>query len=225
MASIERLLEIMARLRDPEGGCPWDLEQDFESIAPYTIEEAYEVEDAIRRRQWDELRGELGDLLLQVVYHAQLAREAGHFDFDGVVDGICAKMIERHPHVFGEVEIASARAQVDSWDAIKERERRERARRSGRAPSAADDVPRALPSLLRGAKLLRRARRAGHAREPDAGLAAALALALPDPGDAGRLGDLLLAAAERAAGSDVDPEAACRAACDRLEAHIRGAES
>src|SRR5262250_1988492 len=105
---IDRLLEIMARLRDPDGGCPWDLEQTFASIAPYTIEEAYEVDDAIRREDWDALRDELGDLLLQVVFHAQMAREAGKFAFEDVVRAICDKLVKRHPHVFGDAVIETS---------------------------------------------------------------------------------------------------------------------
>ena len=112
---VSRLLEIMAKLRDRDGGCPWDLEQSFATIAPYTIEEAYEVDDAIRREDWDALRDELGDLLLQVVFHAQMAREAGYFDFADVVRAIGDKLVRRHPHVFGDAEITSAAAQTDAW--------------------------------------------------------------------------------------------------------------
>src|SRR5512145_3429979 len=120
---IERLLEIMAKLRDPSGGCPWDLEQSFASIAPYTVEEAYEVDDAIRREDWSGLRDELGDLLLQVVFHAQMAREAGHFDFADVVAAICDKLVRRHPHVFGDATIETAQAQTDAWERQKSEER------------------------------------------------------------------------------------------------------
>ena len=153
---MERLLEIMARLREPDGGCPWDLEQSFETIAPYTIEEAYEVDDAIRRKDWDGLRDELGDLLLQVVFHAQMAREAGHFDFADVVRAISDKLVRRHPHVFGDAVIESAEAQTDAWEQQKADERAARGE-----TSAMDGVPLALPALLRARKLISRAVRAG----------------------------------------------------------------
>src|SRR5271170_4691037 len=120
---IFRLLEIMARLRDPDGGCAWDLEQTFGTIAPYTVEEAYEVADAIRRGAMGDLAEELGDLLLQVVFHAQMAREVGAFDFDDVVRGISAKMIRRHPHVFGDAEVRTAAEQTAAWEEIKAAER------------------------------------------------------------------------------------------------------
>jgi ATP diphosphatase len=139
LSDVARLLEIMARLRDPRGGCPWDLEQDFASIAPYTIEEAYEVDDAIRRGDLAGLREELGDLLLQVVVHAQMAREAGHFDFGDVVQAICDKLVDRHPHVFGDAVIETAQAQTDAWERRKAEERAE-----GGARSAAVDPEQAL---------------------------------------------------------------------------------
>jgi ATP diphosphatase len=161
VAAIERLLEVMARLRDPKGGCPWDLEQDFSTIAPYTIEEAYEVADAIARADIAGLREELGDLLLQVVYHAQMAKEAGEFDFEDVARAIALKMIERHPHVFGDAEVAGAGAQSHAWEESKARERLARASARGEAASVLDDVPLALPALVRAAKLQRRAARVG----------------------------------------------------------------
>ncbi len=139
----------MARLRDPEGGCPWDLEQDFSTIAPYTIEEAYEVADAIARGDMTDLEDELGDLLLQVVYHAQMAKEAGQFDFDAVAGRIAAKMIRRHPHVFGEAEVTDAAAQSLAWEATKALERRDKARAQGAKPSLLEGVPLALPALTR----------------------------------------------------------------------------
>ena len=165
MSELQRLLEIMAKLRDPDGGCPWDLEQTFDSIAPYTIEEAYEVDDAIRRRDWKGLQGELGDLLLQVVYHAQMAREEERFEFEDVAREICDKLVRRHPHVFGDLRVDDADAQTEAWDAYKEAERAERAEQEGRAPSKLDDVPLGLPALLRAGKLQRRAERAGLAWE------------------------------------------------------------
>ena len=153
---IKTLLEIMARLRDPENGCPWDIEQDFKSIAPYTIEEGYEVADAIERGDMAALKDELGDLLFQVVYHAQMAKEAGLFGFDDVVAAISGKMVRRHPHVFGdESGIKDASQQTEAWEAHKARER------ENKGHSVLDDVPLALPALLRGQKLQKRAARVG----------------------------------------------------------------
>jgi MazG family protein len=155
MASIDRLLQIMARLRDPQRGCPWDLEQSFGTIAPYTIEEAYEVADAIERKDYPALRDELGDLLFQVVFHSQMAREQGSFAFDDVVAAICDKMERRHPHVFGEARIESAAAQTVAWEEQKRLERE----RSGKSVLA--DVPLALPALTRANKLGKRAAQVG----------------------------------------------------------------
>jgi len=156
-AGIERLLEIMRRLRDPETGCPWDIEQDFDSIAPYTIEEAYEVADAIARRDWAELEGELGDLLLQSVYHTAMGEEAGHFTFQSVVRTISDKMVARHPHVFGEdSRDKTAVQQTADWEAIKAAER------AGKAQGGTlDGVAIGLPALLRALKLQNRAARVG----------------------------------------------------------------
>ena len=156
-AGIERLLEIMRRLRDPQTGCPWDIEQDFASIAPYTIEEAYEVADAIERGAWEELKGELGDLLFQSVFHAQMAEEAGYFSFQDVVRGMADKMVARHPHVFGaQSRDKSAEQQTRDWEAIKAAERAARAQ-----TGALDGVALHLPALLRAWKLQKRAARVG----------------------------------------------------------------
>lgn len=156
-AQISRLAAIMACLRDPQTGCPWDIEQDFASIAPYTIEEAHEVADAIAREAWGELEGELGDLALQVVYHAQMASEAGHFDLVGVLRAISAKMIARHPHVFGtESRDKSAAQQTEDWEKIKSAERAERAE-----AGVLDGVALGLPALTRALKLQKRAARVG----------------------------------------------------------------
>lgn len=155
---LPRLLEIMRRLRDPQTGCPWDVEQDFASIAPYTIEEAYEVADAIERNSMRDLRDELGDLLLQVVYHAQMAEEAGLFTFADVAEGISQKMIRRHPHVFGdESREKSAEQQTANWEKIKASERAE----LGENVSALDGVAAGLPALTRAVKLQKRAARVG----------------------------------------------------------------
>ena len=154
---IPRLIEVMRRLRDPDTGCPWDIEQDFTSIAPYTIEEAYEVADAIERGAWRELEGELGDLLLQVIYHGQMGAEAGHFDTESIARGICAKMINRHPHVFGsESRDKSAEQQTRDWEAAKAAERA-----GSGARRTLDGVALGLPALLRALKLQKRLARVG----------------------------------------------------------------
>jgi MazG family protein len=218
MSDIQRLLDIMARLRAPEGGCPWDLEQSFETIAPYTIEEAYEVDDAIRRGDFEGLRDELGDLLLQVVFHAQMAREEKRFEFGDVVEAICDKLVRRHPHVFGDASIETAEAQTDAWEQQKARERARRGE-----TSAADGIPAGLPALLRAGKLLRRAERAGFAlptREESARRAEAALKAL-DAGDARALGPLLLAVAQLAHRGGVDAEEALRTASAELESALR----
>lgn len=155
------LVEIMAQLRTPGTGCPWDLEQTFETIAPYTIEEAYEVADAIERQDYGELKSELGDLLFQSVFHAQMAKEAGHFDIDDVVGAIVDKMVNRHPHVFGDGDVANAAAQTEAWEAMKARERSRKAAEGKEAPSAMDGVAKALPALMRAQKLTKRAAREG----------------------------------------------------------------
>lgn len=156
-AGIERLIEIMRRLRDPKTGCPWDVEQTFQSIAPYTIEEAYEVADAIERQDWPDLEGELGDLLLQTVYHTAIGEEAGHFSFQSVVRAVSDKMVARHPHVFGEdSRDKSAAQQTADWEKIKAAER------AGKAQSGTlDGVAIGLPALLRALKLQKRVARVG----------------------------------------------------------------
>ena len=153
---IERLLEIMRRLRDPDSGCPWDVEQDFDSISTYTIEEAYEVEDAIRRRAWNELASELGDLLLQVVYHSEIASEKGLFDFTDVVKAISDKMVKRHPHVFGTDRRRSVEEQKRHWEDEKSKER-EKDENAG----VLSGIPTAIPALIRASKLQGRAARVG----------------------------------------------------------------
>jgi len=204
---VSRLLEIMAKLRDRDGGCPWDLEQSFATIAPYTIEEAYEVDDAIRREDWDALRDELGDLLLQVVFHAQMAREVGKFTFEDVVGAICDKLERRHPHVFGGARIETAEAQTHAWERQKTAERAARG-----ATSAIDGVPLALPALLRARKLLSRAGRAGLTKR-DA-----------QPITEEELGERLFALVERAERAGIDPEQALRDANARFEAEIHRRE-
>ncbi len=156
---ITRLLEIMARLRDPAAGCPWDIQQSFDSIAPYTIEEAYEVADAIAQGDMAALREELGDLLFQVVFHARVAEEAGDFDFDAIAQTISDKMVRRHPHVFGDVPHPSVAAQNQAWEAHKAAEREAKA--GAARPSVLDGLVSALPALTRAVKLQRRAARVG----------------------------------------------------------------
>ena len=157
MARIDKLKTIMAALRTPETGCPWDLQQDFVSIAPYTLEEAYEVTDAIERGDMDDLKEELGDLLLQVVFHARMAEEAALFDFDDVVDAISDKMIRRHPHVFGDKDADNADAVRQSWEEIKAQEKAEKGKSDG--DSLMDDIPLTLPGLSRAVKIQNRAAR------------------------------------------------------------------
>jgi nucleoside triphosphate diphosphatase len=216
---LPRLVAIMARLRDPEAGCPWDLEQDFDSIAPYTIEEAYEVADAIARRDMAGLEGELGDLLLQVVYHARMAEEAGAFALPEVIRAISDKMVRRHPHVFGsDSREKSAGQQTADWERLKAAER-------AAAPepvSALAGVAAGLPALTRAVKLQNRAARVGF-DWPDAGAVldkiaeeTAELVEARDAGDGGRLaeeyGDLLFVMANLARHLRIDPEAALRAA-------------
>lgn len=159
---MERLLEVMAALRNPVGGCPWDLEQNFDTIAPYTIEEAYEVEDAIKSKDFTALKEELGDLLLQVVYHSQMAEEENLFSFQDVAEAISQKMIDRHPHVFGESEERDARSQTVAWEEQKAAERAKKAELQGASTlSRLDGVATNLPALMRAEKLSKRAVRAG----------------------------------------------------------------
>ena len=158
---IEHLLDVMRTLRDPLRGCPWDKEQNFASVAPYTIEEAYEVEEAIRKVDFEELKEELGDLLLQVVFHSQIAAELDLFDFDQVVMGVYDKMISRHPHVFQESVVRDIHSQGESWELQKAEERKQKSVDQGRQPKALENVALALPALMRAQKLSKRAARVG----------------------------------------------------------------
>ena len=215
---IDRLVEIMARLRDPATGCPWDVAQSFATIAPYTIEEAYEVADAIEREAWDELRGELGDLLFQSVFHARMAEEAGMFSFHDVARGMADKMVARHPHVFGDQSgIDSPDAQTENWEVMKAAERADKA-----LHGTLDGVAVGLPALLRAYKLQKRAARVGF-DWPDIGpvldkvaeeareVAAARDSGTPED-LAEEVGDLLFVVANLARHLGVEPEAALRAA-------------
>lgn len=161
MTKITKLKEIMALLRDPEKGCPWDVEQDFKSISPHTIEEAYEVVDAIDKNDMLSLKEELGDLLLQVIFHSQMADEKGYFNFEDVVDAINNKLIERHPNIFGDADIKTAKEQENAWEAKKAEERAAKARANGDSLSVLDGVAIALPALTRSVKLQKRAAKVG----------------------------------------------------------------
>jgi nucleoside triphosphate diphosphatase len=229
---IETLLAIMARLRDPERGCPWDREQDFTTIAPYTIEEAYEVADAIERGDMPALKDELGDLLLQVVFHARMAEEAGLFAFDDVANAISDKMIRRHPHVFGDAVISSVSAQNEAWEAHKAAERAV----NGGADSVLDGIALAFPALLRAGKVSRRAARIGF-DWPDAQSVVAkvteemaeIEAEMQNGGVHDRLedevGDLLFAVANLARKLDIEPETALRRATAKFERRFRRVET
>jgi ATP diphosphatase len=232
---ISRLIEIMAALRTPGTGCPWDLEQDFSTIAPYTLEEAYEVADAIARGDLIDLRDELGDLLLQVAFHARMAEEQGAFSFGDVVEAITEKMIRRHPHVFGTVSVETAEAQTRAWEAHKEAERRARAAAEGRAPSALDGVAGGLPALTRAVKLQKRAARVGFdwrsAEEVLAKIEEEIAEVRAELQSGGgrerlsaELGDLLFAVVNLARHLEIDPETALRHANAKFERRFRGVE-
>jgi len=229
--SLDDLLAIMARLRDPERGCPWDLEQTFATIAPYTIEEAYEVADAIERGDLEELKDELGDLLFQVVFHARMAEEAGAFAFEDVARAICDKMLRRHPHVFGDQRVAGSEQQSKRWEEIKREER-------GTAdPSAGvlDDVPVGLPALTRAVKLGKRAATVGFDWPDVAGVRAKVDEELGEldaaaaSGDrdeiAAEMGDLLFSVANWCRHLDLDPETCLRSANERFTRRFRGVES
>ena len=230
-AGIERLLEIMRRLRDPDTGCPWDIEQTFDTIAPYTIEEAYEVVDAIERKDWPELEGELGDLLLQTVYHTAMGEEDGTFSFQSVVRAISDKMVARHPHVFGEESRnKSAEQQTRDWEAIKATERA-RKKQGG----ALDGVAVGLPALLRAYKLQNRAARVGFdwpstdqvidkIQEEAAELVEARD-ELTHAEMTEEFGDLMFVMANLARHLNIEPEAALRAANAKFTRRFEGVEA
>jgi MazG family protein len=232
---MQRLLAIMARLRDPDGGCPWDLEQTFATIAPHTIEEAYEVAEAIQNNDLEGLRDELGDLLFQVVFYAQMASESGDFTFEDVAEAICRKMISRHPHVFGGREIGSAEEQTVAWEEHKSRERASKAGNEGGKVSLLEGVSVALPGLTRAAKLGKRAARGGF-DWPDAKPVFAkireeleeLEEALSEDQGHDRLteetGDLLFAVANLSRHLGVDSEGALRHANAKFERRFRHME-
>ena len=229
MKNIEKLLEVMRDLRHPETGCPWDVEQDFSSIAPYTIEEAYEVADAIERNDMDDLRDELGDLLLQVVFHARMAEEVGEFDFDDVAGVIAEKMLRRHPHVFGTPEQRTDGKVDGSWEEIKEQERSKHD-----DDSALAGVAHALPSLKRAQKLGKRASRVGFDWPDRRGVHHKIheeldeleqAVGTRDPAQIeAEFGDLLFAVVNLARHLDVDPEKALTGANYKFERRFRDME-
>jgi nucleoside triphosphate diphosphatase len=231
---LARLLAVMAWLRDRQHGCPWDIDQTFKTIAPYTIEEAYEVADAIERHDMPALKEELGDLLLQVVYHSQMASEAGAFRFEDVATAIADKMVDRHPHVFGDLKIADADAQTVSWEA---RKAAERAKKGGEQPAGAlDGVARALPALLRAEKIQKRAARVGFdwktigpvidkIEEELGELRQEIEAGTTDPARVtDELGDVLFAVANLARHCKVEPEAALRSTNNKFEKRFRYVE-
>ena len=227
---IARLIEVMARLRDPQTGCPWDQQQDFATIAPYTIEEAYEVADAIARQDWTGLPDELGDLLFQVVYHARMAEEQGRFDFADIAASITDKMIRRHPHVFADAELRDAAAQTKAWEQQKIRERAAR-----RETGTLAGIPINLPALTRADKLARRAARVGFDWPGAAAVLDKLAeevgelraeLPASDPARlADEMGDILFVLVNLARKLDLDPEACLRAANQKFARRFNGVEA
>jgi len=232
---LPRLLAVMAWLRDRQHGCPWDIDQTFRTIAPYTIEEAYEVADAIERDDMPALKEELGDLLLQVVYHSQIASEAKAFAFDDVAAAIADKMVDRHPHVFGDLDIKTADAQTVSWEARKAAERAAKGTTEG-ATGALDGVARALPALMRAEKIQKRAARVGFdwatigpvidkIEEELKELRVELEAGKVEQAKvADELGDVLFAVANLARHCKVDPEVALRATNDKFEKRFRHIE-
>ncbi len=225
---IRPLASIMAQLRNKDGGCPWDLEQTFSTISPYTIEEAYEVADAIERNDMAALQDELGDLLLQIVFHAQMAAEAGHFDLNDVQAGICNKMIRRHPHVFGDQSVAGADNVVRNWEDIKAAERAEKEADT----SALAGVAIALPALLRAQKIQKRAARTGFDWPDVTGATAKLHEEIDELSSAEtpqdrfeEMGDLLFAAVNICRHLDIDAEAALKAGTQKFERRFRAMET
>lgn len=233
--SMDDLLDIMRALRTPDSGCPWDLEQTFETIAPYTIEEAYEVEEAIRANDMDSLKDELGDLLFQAVFHARMAEEAEAFSFNDVVAAICDKMLRRHPHVFADGTIEDADAQTHAWEAQKAAERARKAAARGDTPSVLDDLTLGLPALLRAVKLQKRAARVGFdwpetlqvldkMQEESAELVEAYQTGADQPHLKEEFGDLLFVMANLGRHLKIDPEEALRDANAKFERRFRGVE-
>jgi ATP diphosphatase len=234
-SNIERLIEVMARLRDPKNGCPWDLEQNFSTIAPYTIEETYELVEAIESNDTKAIKEELGDVLFQVVFHAQMGREAGLFDLDSVAKTVADKMIERHPHVFGNRDAKTSNDVLVNWESDKAAKRAKQADAEGRAPSALDGVSTALPAATRAVKLQSRAARVGfdwaEARDVLAKIReeiGELETEITSQADKDfledELGDVFFAVANLARKLDIDPETALRRTNRKFERRFRGIE-
>jgi len=235
-ANIDKLIDVMARLRHPTQGCPWDVEQTFETIVPYTIEEAYEVADAVNRGDMTALRDELGDLLLQVVFHSRMAEEQDDFAFDDVAGAIADKLIRRHPHVFGDKQADDGAAVIETWESLKAAERASKAAKDGRPASVLDDVPIAFPALMRAEKLQKRAARVGF-DWPD--MAPVLEKVIEELGelkseiDSGgsaervseEAGDLLFSCVNLLRHLKVDPEAALRSANAKFERRFHAIEA
>ncbi|WP_430432174.1 nucleoside triphosphate pyrophosphohydrolase [Oceanicaulis sp.] len=231
-SALDRLLAIMDRLRDPDGGCPWDVEQSFETIAPYTIEEAYEVADAIERHDMTDLRDELGDLLFQVVFHSQMAQEAGLFQFEDVADAISEKMLRRHPHVFAGADPRDAQDQIHAWEVVKAEERA----KSGKTDtSVLANLPTALPALLRAEKLSKRAARVGFDWPDLSSVFDKIEEEIDEVKEAieerdpehiqEEIGDVLFAVANLARKLKVDPETALRGTNAKFDRRFRAIET
>ena len=233
MENTARLLKVMATLRDPEKGCAWDIEQTFATIAPYTVEEAYEVADAIQRDDMDDLRDELGDLLLQVVFHSQMAKDAGIFDFEAVAGGICEKMIRRHPHVFSDLQFDSMAQQKAHWEMLKAEEREKKG--SASDSSALDGVAITLPAMVRAEKIQKRAARVGFDWPDSNGVFDKLAEEVQElreainAGDQGamqeELGDLLFTVVNLSRHLDMSPDAALQHSTAKFERRFRHVEN
>lgn len=230
--SIQELLDVMTRLRDKQTGCPWDVEQNFASIAPYTLEEAYEVAEAIAHNDMQALREELGDLLLQVVFHSQMAKESQFFDFYDVVETIREKLIRRHPHVFGDKQVTDADASLEAWEAIKAEERKAKSNGADKPHGLLDNIPYALPALTRALKIQNRAAKVGFdwkdvapifakMTEEIGELQQALDENAPQEELAGELGDILFVCVNLARRLQVDPEEALRMTNRKFESRFR----
>lgn len=237
-SEMDRLLAIMEKLRDPETGCPWDIEQTFATIAPHTIEEAYEVADAIEHEDWPHLKEELGDLLLQVVFHSQMAKDDNLFEFNDVAGSIAEKMLNRHPHVFGDEVIETADAQTVHWEKLKEQERKAKAAEKGEeAPSALDGVSPGLPALTRSLKLQKRAVRVGFDWPDVNGVLDKIREELDEVEEEVRevslsqerikdeIGDLLFTVVNLARWADIDPDSALRACNVKFERRFKEMEA
>ena len=230
MTTIEQLIQIMDRLRDPVQGCPWDRAQTFGTIVPHTLEEAYEVADTIERERYEDLPGELGDLLFQVVFYARMAQERGWFDFNTVVQSICDKLVHRHPHVFGEATVTDTHTQTLAWEQLKEQERREKNNKTG----VLDGIPLALPALTRATKLQKRAAHVGFDWPTIEPVMDKIAEELGELEDAihrhsphaeAELGDLLFACVNLARHAGIEPERALRCANRRFAERFRYMEA